>query len=190
MIPEQESSTIRLSHSEIEETLDLLEVDWPGCMEIAGELYKFFATSLHFRHDMMAALILEEGLRQYRSVTIGVAEKVCDVCRMARFVNGILDGACAHMAVIVMADDGESWSLESSTPFSEWEKGRPRDLHPYHHENMDIRKVRQQLYERLVSDKIKEKLKRFDYEAAIVDHSLDLDCRAATDPGVCARRVD
>ena len=163
----------RLSHAEIDETLAILEVDWPDSMLIAGELFNVLSSSGDVRNYLVAARILEEGLRRYRDVTIGVAPKVCDICRMASFVNGVLDGACAHQDVLAMAQSGEPRGPEQSV--SPAAPRPPGHLCSSRSERMDIGKFRQKLYESLVTKKTKEILKRFDYEAAVVDHRLDLD---------------
>lgn len=156
-------------------TLDLLQYDWPASEKILRNLASHLSFGFADDDGFVLVRIVTEALNAYEGALRKKNEddNVTDHERMCVFLEILISATC-HCMQIKAVDDrtGDSWTIDSKESFGQWVESRKGNFIIVEDGFNDERGTRAKLYEKVVTENLRNLFRTYQYEDSIVDGHL------------------
>ncbi|MFC6674117.1 hypothetical protein [Marinobacterium aestuariivivens] len=153
------------------ELMTLLQFDWPVSRIVLEKISDYISDQIYADEEPVIYEIIEGALIRYsEAVHFRNGGKVDDTVRFGIFLDGLITETARCMEIEIQDSTGASWHVGSGIRFSDWyakhsNSSEIRILPKLHENESSLRTV---LYELITSERIRNILRRVNYEEAVV----------------------
>ena len=154
---------------------DLLDLDWPVVDNFIGSLEEHISISISEGRYSLLSEMIEESLKQYEFCLIHMRSK-SDHYRMGVFIESLLSQLCDTRSFQVVHEDGDSWSIDSSESFTDWQSRYRGRVRVERYELPNPASSRENIYQHMLkkNGRLQFFLRGLGYEDSILANTLSI----------------